>query len=346
MGGALLSESAGQLPAGPVRARVLPCVLVTAVAPRPSPWGVNKAIGREAHTMVSSASGRVSERRSCLCWDLEPPPLGGAPRQPWAEPSGGPGWGEWAERSYRQGPGQAGRSSDPGPGWVPGAQLLTGPTWGLPQCRALLGARAWLDPGRAQPWWFCGPVAGTPCAEGQCRPTRWRGHFRLAPALIRGLQALQNCDGCCWPPGHLGAHASPEGSPVCFLLFASACPCVPPPLGSSCSPMATPQGPFISLMSRGKSQPIQRPSGPCRVPILLVAGRGEGRLAGPDPRLCWQWGLREEWGVMGWAMGPRGGTGRWSLGGSCSSCCGCSCRVGGQCVHLSVHLHANPDVPV
>lgn len=229
LGGALLSESAGQLPAGPVRARVLPCVLVTAVAPRPSPWGVNKAIGREAHTMVSSASGRVSERRSCLCWDLEPPPLGGAPRQPWAEPSGGPGWGEWAERSYRQGPGQAGRSSDPGPGWVPGAQLLTGPTWGLPQCRALLGARAWLDPGRAQPWWFCGPVAGTPCAEGQCRPTRWRGHFRLAPALIRGLQALQNCDGCCWPPGHLGAHASPEGSPVCFLLFASACPCVPHP---------------------------------------------------------------------------------------------------------------------
>lgn len=114
--------------------------------------------------------------------------------------------------------------------------------------------------------------------------------------------------------GHMLVLRAPLSASFCLPLPAHVCP-TPHPLGSSCSPMATPQGPFISLMSRGESQPIQRPSGPCRVPILLVAGRGEGQLAGPDPRLCWQWGLREEWGVMGWAMGPRGGTGRWSLGG-------------------------------
>lgn len=83
--------------------------------------------------------------------------------------------------------------------------------------------------------------------------------------------------------GHILVLGAPLSASFCLCLPTCAPP--PTPLGSSCFPIATPQGPFISQMSKGESQPIQRPSGQCR-----VAGRGEGQLAVPDPVPRWQAG--------------------------------------------------------
>ena len=187
------------------------------VALRPASRGVNKAVGREAHTIVSSTSGAGFRRGGSVSAKIwSPRPSEGLPGSLWADPSGGPRpGGGWVERSEPKSRCQSGPQGRIKAGvWGPRAQLGTWPTWGQVRLQGhFWGPEPGWTPGRAPTavilgWARTGLAGGgetggggvqrcLPCARDV--PARgWlsgRSTFLTVTLSSKRSSGLESCDG-------------------------------------------------------------------------------------------------------------------------------------------------------